>query len=141
MKLISQSGIEKPQLYAPLTLAIIGDSVYDLYVRTRLSEGGSLPTNTIHKTATSYVKAAAQAKSAHAIMQMLTEEEVAIFKRGRNAHSATVPKNASISDYRTATGFEAVIGMLDYLNENERIEELLAIACEADEGDKNDTED
>lgn len=131
MKLISLSGIENPQLYAPLTLAIIGDSVYDLYVRTRLSEGGSLPTNTIHKTAISYVKAAAQAKSVHAISNSLTEEELAIFKRGRNAHSATVPKNASVADYRAATGFEALLGYLFLKDMPERLEEILQKAFEA----------
>ncbi len=131
MKLISQSGIEKPQLYAPLTLAIIGDSVYDLYVRTRLSEGGSLPTNTIHKTATSYVKAAAQAKSVHTILDSLTEDELAVFKRGRNAHSATVPKNASISDYRAATGFEALLGYLFLKDADERLGEILKMAFDA----------
>lgn len=131
MKLISESGIQNPQLYAPLTLAIIGDSVYDLYVRTRLSEGGSLPTHTLHKTATSYVKAAAQAKSAYAIMDVLTEEEVAIFKRGRNAHSATVPKNASISDYRAATGFEALLGYLFLKDAGERLDEILSMAFAA----------
>ena len=131
MKLISESGIDKPQLYAPLTLAIIGDSVYDLYIRTRLSEGGSLPTNTIHKTATSYVKAAAQAKSAHAILDSLTEDELAVYKRGRNAHSATVPKNASVSDYRVATGFEALLGYLFLKDESDRLGEILSMAYTA----------
>ena len=112
-------------------MAIVGDSVYDLYVRTRLSEGGSLPTNTIHKTAISYVKAAAQAKSVHAILDSLAEDELAIFKRGRNAHSATVPKNASISDYRAATGFEALLGYLYLKNEPDRLSEILRMAFDA----------
>lgn len=131
MKFISEYTDIQPQLYAPLTLAIIGDSVYDLYVRTRLSEGGSLPTNTIHKTAISYVKAAAQAKSVHAILDSLAEDELAIFKRGRNAHSATVPKNASISDYRAATGFEALLGYLYLKNEPDRLSEILRMAFDA----------
>ncbi len=133
MKLISELGIENPQLYAPLTLAIIGDSVYDLYVRTRLSEGGSLPTNTIHKAATSYVKAAAQAKSVYAIMDALCEDELAVFKRGRNAHSATVPKNARVSDYRAATGFEALLGYLYLKDAPKRLSEILSLAFEAAE--------
>lgn len=131
MKFISEYTDKQPQLYAPLTLAIIGDSVYDLYVRTRLSEGGSLPTHTIHKTAISYVKAAAQAKSVYAILDSLAEDELAIFKRGRNAHSATVPKNASISDYRAATGFEALLGYLYLKNVPDRLEEILRMAFDA----------
>ncbi len=131
MAFIPEIEVKQPQLYAPLTLAIIGDSVYDLYVRTRLSEGGSLPTNTIHKTAVSYVKAAARARSVHAILDSLAEDELAIFKRGRNAHSATVPKNASISDYRAATGFEALLGYLYLKNEPDRLSEILRMAFEA----------
>ena len=131
MKFISEYTDIQPQLYAPLTLAIVGDSVYDLYVRTRLSEGGSLPTNTNHKTAISYVKAAAQAKSVHAILDSLAEDELAIFKRGRNAHSATVPKNASISDYRAATGFEALLGYLYLKNAPDRLSEILRMAFDA----------
>jgi len=131
MAFIPEIEVKQPQLYAPLTLAIIGDSVYDLYVRTRLSEGGSLPTNTIHKTAVSYVKAAAQARSVHAILDSLAEDELTIFKRGRNAHSATVPKNASISDYRAATGFEALLGYLYLKNEPDRLSEILRMAFEA----------
>ncbi len=136
MAFIPEIEVKQPQLYAPLTLAIIGDSVYDLYVRTRLSEGGSLPTNTIHKTAISYVKAGAQAKSVHAILDSLTEDELAIFKRGRNAHSATVPKNARISDYRAATGFEALLGYLYLKNVPDRLSEILRMAFDAaqDEG-------
>ena len=86
------------------------------------------PVSKLHKEATAFVKAKAQSDIIHAIMDSLSEEEVAVFKRGRNAHSYTSAKNADIVDYRHATGFEALVGYL-YLNKNyERLEEIIKLS-------------
>ena len=115
----------RPELFSPLALAYIGDAVYELYVRTHILKDENLPVNKLHKLATSYVKAKAQSDIIHHLEGILTENEVAVYKRGRNAHSYTSAKNADIVDYRHATGFEALIGYL-YLSKNdERLNFLL----------------
>lgn len=118
------------QLMAPLTLAYIGDAVYDLHVRTRLIiRHENDPPHKLHVRASAIVKAAAQAQTVTAIMDELTDVELKIYKRGRNANSGTVPKNADVGDYRMATGFEAVIGYLYMAGEDGRLAELLGL-CE-----------
>ena len=114
--------------YSPITLAYIGDTVYDLFVRTKILEKGERPINDIHKDAISAVSAAAQARSVHNIEGYLTEEERGILKWGRNAKSGHVPKNADAVDYRWATGFEALVGALYLRGETERLEEILNLA-------------
>ena len=115
--------------YAPLSLAYIGDGVYELYVRSRIiKENPDLPAHKLHKEAIKYVKAEAQSRSIEAMLPYLTEAETAQFKRGRNAKSPTSAKNASIVDYRRATGFEALIGFLYINKSNERLDELMTIA-------------
>lgn len=117
-------------MYSPLVLAYIGDAVYELIIRTMIVNRGNCPVNQMHKKSSSLVKAAAQAELIHLIMEDLTEQEQSVYKRGRNAKSATAAKNASIQDYRTATGFEALVGYL-YLNgEKERLIELVCLALE-----------
>lgn len=96
--------------YSPLTLAYIGDAVYELIIRTMLVEEKNAPVNRLHHEASSFVKAGAQADAYFRMREELTEEELAVFKRGRNAKSYTSAKNASITDYRTATGVEALYG-------------------------------
>lgn len=115
----------KPELLSPLSLAYIGDAVYELYVRTHIMKNENLPVNKLHKTATGYVKAKAQSDIVHHLESMLTENELAVYKRGRNAHSHTSAKNADIVDYRHATGFEALIGYLYLSKNNERLDFLL----------------
>lgn len=110
--------------YSPLTLAFIGDVVYDLVIRTLVVEQGNAPVNKLHKKVSSMVKASAQMELFHRIEDMLTEEELAVYKRGRNAKSFTTAKNASITEYRSATGFEALIG---YLYLDDRLSRALAI--------------
>lgn len=118
---------EKPSMFSPLTLAYIGDSVYEVYVRTHLLKNGNLPTNRLHKESIKYVSAEAQSSFMEALEPLLTQEEEAVYKRGRNAKSYTVPKHAQLIDYKRATGFEALIGYL-YLSKNEqRIDELMQI--------------
>lgn len=116
--------------YSPLSLAYIGDAVYDVIIRTMVISKGNMSVNKYHKMTTEYVKAEAQAKLAHAIEPDLTEEELSVYKRGRNAKSVSTAKNASVIDYRTATGFEALMGYL-YLNDQDtRIIDLLAMGLE-----------
>lgn len=130
---ISQTfGAQKADLrqYSGLTLAYIGDAIYDLIIRTLLVEQGNAPVNTLHKRASKVVKAETQARLIHAVQEDLTEEEQAVYKRGRNAKSATSAKNASINDYRTATGFEALIGFLYLNNQMDRALQLVKIGLE-----------
>ncbi|WP_304942386.1 Mini-ribonuclease 3 [Vallitalea guaymasensis] len=114
-----------PKQYSPLVLAYIGDSVYDLIIKSKVIAEGNSPVNRLHKKTSNYVKASAQAKMFREIEDMLTEEEFNIYKRGRNAKSGTVPKNADLIDYRVATGFEALIGFLYLDNRFKRIIELI----------------
>ena len=120
----------KPELLSPLSLAYIGDAVYELYVRTHIMKDENLPVNKLHKTATGYVKAKAQSDAIHNIEDRLTEQEIAVFKRGRNAHSHTSAKNADIVDYRHATGFEALIGYLYMTDNKERLNQVLEMSVE-----------
>ena len=111
--------------YSPLTLAYIGDGVYELVIRTVLVKKGNCPVNQLHRKASSLVKAASQSAMMEFIEPMLTEEEHSVYRRGRNAHSPTMAKHATMADYRRATGFEALMGYL-YLKEDfGRIVELV----------------
>lgn len=119
--------------YSPLTLAYIGDGVYELIVRTVLVKRGNCPVNRLHKQASSLVKAASQSAMMEVLEPMLTEEEAGVYRRGRNAHSPTMAKHATMSDYRRATGFEALIGYL-YLKEDfTRMTELVHAGLTAQE--------
>ena len=117
--------------YSPLTLAYIGDGIYEVIIRTVIVDEATRHVNKIHKAASNLVKAETQAKMIHFIMDDLTEEEVKIYKRGRNAKAVTRAKNASMSDYRTATGFEALMGWLYLTGQSERMMELIkkCITC------------
>ena len=111
-------GLKDPDIrsYSPLTLAYIGDGVYELVIRTILVKKGNCPVNRIHRKASSLVKASAQSDIMEKIEEHLTQEEHDIYRRGRNAHSPTMAKHATMADYRRATGFEALMGYL-YLKE------------------------
>ena len=99
----------------------IGDAAYELVIRTMVVEKGNRQASQLHRLTTSYVKAQAQAAMIEALEPELTEEELAIYKRGRNAKSYTSAKNASILDYRKATGLEALIGYLYLSGREERV--------------------
>ena len=115
-----------------LTLAYIGDSVYDIYVRRDLIEKApNMPAHGLHRQASRIVCAAGQARAAHHILDRLTEEEMAVFRRGRNANHATVPKHADMADFRAATGLEALLGALYLMGETERLSELLTYTKES----------
>ena len=123
-------GIEGKDIrsFSPLTLAYIGDAVYEIVIRTIIVEKGNAPVNKLHHKASSLVKAVAQKEAMGKILPLLTEEEEAVYKRGRNAKSYTSAKNASVIDYRIATGFEALMGFLYMMGRNERMLELVKIA-------------
>lgn len=110
--------------YSALSLAYIGDCVYELYVRSHLIKSGNRKVNELHKMATGYVKAKAQAEFYRKIEGILTDEEQGAFHRGRNTKSHP-PKNADVIDYKIATGVEALIGYLYINGDTKRISELM----------------
>jgi len=112
---------------SPLNLAYIGDAVYTLLVRTRLVTQANRPTHALSKAATAKVKATTQSANYYKLQPHLTEEELAILKRGRNASPATKAKNATLADYRNATGLEALFGYLYLDGQTARILELFDI--------------
>lgn len=112
----------------PLALAYIGDAVYEVFVRKQLIENSDLSVHKLHEKATRFVKANSQAKIVMALQKELTEEEWGIVKKGRNQKSKTMPKNSTVSDYRYATGFEALLG---HLFINRRMERLMEIMDKA----------
>ena len=111
---------------SPGTLAFVGDAYFGLLVRTRLAEINR-PAGELHSESVKLVKASAQAKGFEAISELLSEKEMSVFKRGRNAHVHSVPKNASVRDYHIATGLEVLFGYLHLSGEAERAEELFEI--------------
>lgn len=119
--------------YSPLTLAYIGDGIYELIIRTILVKKGNCPVNRLHKKASSLVKAAAQSAIMEKIEEQLTEEELSVYRRGRNAHSPTMAKHATMADYRRATGFEALMGYLYLKEDYTRMTALIRMGIGEDE--------
>ncbi len=117
-------------VYSPLALAYIGDAVYEVMIRTRVVNLGNMQVSKMHRHDANLVKAETQARMIRLLEPELTEEEDAVYKRGRNAKSASGAKNASVIDYRTATGFEALVGYL-YLTERlDRLAQLVGLGLE-----------
>ncbi len=116
--------------YSPLTLAYIGDAIFELVVRTVLVERKNMQPEKLHKAATKIVKAETQALMIEVLKEELTEEELAVFKRGRNAKAVTRAKNASMSEYRRATGFEALMGYLYLKGDVERMIKLISLGVQ-----------
>ncbi len=110
---------------APLVRAFVGDAVYGLYMRKRLAEEGSATVNVLHRKASQLVCAEAQFRAAQHISPLLSEEEMQVFRNGRNAKSATIPKHAEVIHYRHATGLEALVGYLYLEERRERLSFLL----------------
>lgn len=127
-----QFGIEEVDLktYSPLALAYIGDGIFDLVIRSVIVGKGNTKASQLHYQTSHIVKAASQAKMIEALEADLTEEEADIYRRGRNAKSPTMAKNASMVDYRKATGFEALMGYLYLKDEFPRIVELTKLGLE-----------
>lgn len=111
-------------MISPLVLAFIGDTVFDLYIRTKLVSESNCGVDKLHKKATTYVKCGAQSDSFKKIESFLNEHEIAVFKRGRNAKSHT-PKNAELMDYKNATGLEALIGYIFLCGDDNRLNEIM----------------
>ena len=119
--------------YSPLTLAYIGDCVYEIIIRTIVVGKGNRQTSKLHQTTTKLVKAHSQAVLAELISPILIEEEADILRRGRNAKSATMAKNATVADYRMATALEALVGYLYLTNKMDRLLELIKYGLEKEE--------
>ncbi len=117
--------------YSPLTLAYIGDSIYDLVVKTLVINEGNKPVQKLHAETSSFVQASAQSKMMRVLQERLTEEEHAVYKRGRNAKSVSPAKNQSITDYRRATGFEALMGYLYLKKDMKRLIDLVKIGLDS----------
>lgn len=113
--------------YSPLALAYIGDAVYDLIVRTMIVSAGNMQVKKYHRTVSEIVKAKAQAGMIEVLEPHLTKEEESVYKRGRNATSYTKAKNASMIEYRRATGFEALLGYLYLQEEYTRVIDLVQL--------------
>ena len=111
--------------YSPLALAFVGDAVYEEFIRTKILVQANTSANKLHKKAVSFVRAHAQSEASKNLASLLTAEEEEIFKRGRNAHSASVPKNADVTEYRAATGFEALLGYLYLTGQADRLDFLM----------------
>ncbi len=111
--------------YSPLALAYIGDGVYDLIIRTVVVERANRPANALHHATVKYVSANAQSRIVQALMDQLTEEELSVYRRGKNSKPHTTAKNATLADYLKATGFEAVLGYLYLAGRMDRALELV----------------
>ncbi len=124
-----------------LALAYIGDAVYEIHVRNHILLKGTVKPNQLHKEATTFVSAKSQARVIHYFLDndILTEEELAVAKRGRNAKSGTVPKNTDVQTYRYSTGFEAVVGYLHLLERHERLQEIINLSINFVEKEKQKT--
>lgn len=119
--------------YSPLTLAYIGDCVYELIIRTTLVNAGNAPVDMLNRNASRLAKAGTQAVMADAVLEagILTDSEEAAYRRGRNANTSTRAKNATVADYRRATGFEALIGWLYIQRAFDRIMEIVSVGWAA----------
>lgn len=118
--------MENPNLLSPSVLAFVGDAVYTLYVREALS-AVNRPSGELHRLSVKLVNATAQAKAYRLIESILSEKEISVFKRGRNFHTHSSPKNSSGGDYHTATGLECLFGYLHLSKEKDRADELFGI--------------
>lgn len=125
-------GLEKVDIreYSPLVLAYLGDTVYEVYIRTLLVSEGNAPVHKLHRRSTDFVKAKAQSDIIHKIIDTLSDEEREIVRRGRNAKSGTIPKNADVTEYKYATGFESLIGYLYLKKDYIRLMQILKEAVE-----------
>ena len=111
--------------YSPLALAYIGDAVYEVLIRTRVMNQGNMQVSKMHKKSAELVKAPTQAEIIKLLLDELSQEETVVYKRGRNARSATMPKNATMTEYRMATGFEALVGYLYLEGRHDRLLKLI----------------
>lgn len=123
---------QKAKNLNPQVLAFVGDSVYTLFVRTMLAEKFDVKSGKLHTLANEYVKAGGQSDALTNILEILSEDEMAIFKRARNYKTHSVAKNANVIDYKRATGFEAVVGYLYLIGNYNRLNEILNLCVKGD---------
>lgn len=116
--------------YSPLALAYIGDGVFDLIIRSVVVGRGNTKPNRLHQRTSQVVKAHTQAQIIEYLLPQLDEEEADIYRRGRNANSSTMAKNATVADYRKATGLEALVGYLYLTDRFERLMDLIKLAAD-----------
>lgn len=126
--------LENPLLLPPLTLAYLGDSLYEAFVRERLLDRGHVRVNDLHKVSMKYVRATAQAAILAALMPTLSEQEQDVVRRGRNAKGHAAPKSAEAAEYAASTGFEALLGYLHLAGQAERLRGVLEAAAQSVEG-------
>ncbi len=117
--------------YSPLALAYIGDSIYDLVIKSLVLNEGNKPVQKLHQKTSAYVQASTQSFMMRAMQEHLTEDEHAVYKRGRNAKSVSPAKNQSVTDYRRATGFEALLGFLYLKKDWKRLLDLVKIGLDS----------
>lgn len=122
--------VKNPDQASPLVLAFVGDTIFDLAVRTLLIETHDATMQNLHRMSSARVRAAAQAQAGQAVFPLLDEPEQAVFLRGRNAKSGTIPKHASLEDYSMATALECLIGWLFLSGQEERMLALLQVALQ-----------
>ena len=116
----------------PQVLAFVGDSVYTLFIRTMLAEKFDVKSGKLHTLANEYVKAGGQSDAVENVMHILTEDELAVFKRARNYKTHSVAKNATVVDYKRATGFEALVGYLYLIGNYERLNQILNLSVKGE---------
>ncbi|BDF05028.1 Mini-ribonuclease 3 [[Clostridium] hylemonae] len=121
--------------YSPLTLAYIGDSIYDLMIKSLVVNEGNRQVNKLHKETSAFVQASAQSQMMRTLQGQLTEEEHAVYRRGRNAKSVSPAKNQSLTDYRRATGFEALMGYLYLRRDYKRMLDLVKLGLDSIKGE------
>lgn len=128
-QILEQLSLPEPETnkYSPLTLAYLGDCVYEIIIRTMFVYQGNKSAQKLHNLSSNLVKAKMQSDMIRVLDEELTDEERRVFKRGRNAYSATKAKNSTVSDYRRATGFEALMGYLYMEKKYFRLVELVKI--------------
>ena len=127
--------MDNVKMLSPSVLAFVGDAVYGLCVRERLAQVNR-PSGELHKLSVEWVNASAQAKAYKIIEPHLTEEEMSIFKRGRNFHTGNTPKSSTGGEYHTATGLECLFGFLHLSGETNRIKEIFNIIWEENQNDR-----
>lgn len=131
---MNQTTHTKADEYSPLTLAFLGDGVYDLLVRESLVNRANRPAGELNKQKVAMVNCKSQAEYAELLMPSLTEKEIAVYKRGRNAAPKCTPKNGSVADYHSATGLECLFGWLRVNGETQRINELFELILHKNSG-------
>lgn len=128
---LKRNNIDRPEDLPVLVLAYVGDAVYELAVREHLVGSGLAKVNQLHSETVKYVNAGAQAGALHALEGMLSVDEAAVVRRGRNAKSPHTPRSAGMIEYRRSTALECLVGYLYLKGESDRLAEIITAALEA----------